>query len=232
MNNRWLPVIALVIFIFSIATGCGVSRSEYDAAAIELDLVKQDKQELQTQLQDLQSQLTDAAGDLARAQVELETTQDQLDTTKGELETTQSDLEAAQAQLQTEQAGGQTAQAQIQELQSQLAAATADIQGFQAQVQSLQNDLDAARIAPAAALDYVAFMDILMYEVWLVAGITPNYTFLNAGEYHSALNDLASSIGDPQLMGFIAELQAGPVDKDRVYQMSYYCLDKAEEILQ
>jgi len=189
MKNRWFPVIALVIMIALISAGCGVSKSEYNAVVVELDLVKQNNQVLQTQLQETQSQLIDAKTDLATAWVELETAQN--------------DLETAQGQLQN----------------------------AQAQVQSLQDDLDAARILPDEALGYAEFMDILMYEVWLAAGVTPNYTFSNAGEYQAALESKADDIGDAQLMSFVDEIETGPVSKDRLYEMCYYCLDKLEAIL-
>ncbi len=224
MKKRWFLVIALVIIVTLISTGCGVSKSQYDAVAIELNLVKQDRQALQMQLQEAQSQITDAKTDLVRAQVELETTQ-------GQLEKAQTDLETAQGQIQTAQADRQTAQAQLQESQSELAQTKADLQNALAQVQSLQNDLDAAGTIPAEALSYAEFMDILMYEEWLAAGVTPNFTFSTAGEYQTALKNRAASIGDATLIGFVAEIEAGTVSKDRLDSMGYYCLDKIESIL-
>ena len=85
----------------------------------------------------------------------------------------------------------------------------------------MQNELDAAHIIPALALSYMEFIDILMYEVWLVAGITPNFTFSTAGEYRAALKNQSSSIGDPELNNFVTELEAGPVTKNRLYEMCY-----------
>jgi hypothetical protein len=224
MKNRWFLVILSVIAVTLISTGCGVSKSQYDAVAVELNLVKQDRQALQTQLQEAQSQLTDAKTDLARAQVKLETTQ-------GQLETTQTDLESAQGQLQTAQTDRQTAQTQLQEAQSQLTTTKTDLQNARAQVQSLQNTLDAARNIPAEALSYAEFMDILMYEVWMAAGVTPNFSFSTAGEYQTALKNRATTIGDAQLISFVAEIEAGPVDKDTLYGMCYYCLEKIEATL-
>jgi ATP/maltotriose-dependent transcriptional regulator MalT len=197
MKNRWFPIVAFIIIIVAlISTGCGVSRSEYDAVTVELNLLKEDRQELQTELHQAQSQLSNAMTDLVRAEVELETTQSQL-------EETQTDLESVRGQLQN---------------------ATA-------QVQSIQNELDAARSIPALALSYAEFMDIVMYEVWVVAGVTPNFVFSTAGEYQTALKNQAESIGDPQLNNFVSEIEAGPVTKDRLYEMCYYCLDKLESIL-
>jgi outer membrane murein-binding lipoprotein Lpp len=224
MKNRWFLVISLVIILTLISTGCGVSRSKYDAVAAELNLMKQDRRALQTQLQETQSELTDAKVDQARVQVELETTQ-------GQLEKTQTDLDTAQGQLQTALVDRQTAQTQLQEAQSQLTALKTGLQDAQAQVQSLQNALDAAGNIPAGALSYVEFMDILMYEAWLAAGVTPNYTFSTGGEWKTALKNRATTIGDAQLISFVVEIEAGPVDKDRLYDMCYYCLDKVEAIL-
>lgn len=225
MKNRWFLVIPLVIIVTLISTGCGVSRSQYDAVSVELNLVKQDRQALQTQLQEAQSQLTDVKVDLARAQVELETTQ-------GQLEKAQTDLETAQGQLQTAQAEQQTAQGQLQEAQSQLTATKNDLQDALTQVQSLQNSLDAASSVPAEALSYAEFMDILMYEAWLAAGVTPNFTFSTAGEWKTALKNLAASIGDATLISYVEKIEAGPIDKDTLFSMGYYCLDKVETTLQ
>jgi chromosome segregation ATPase len=188
MKNRWLAVIALVITVIVVFSGCGISQTEYDAVAIELNLVNQDRQNLQAQLQQAQSQTSDAKADLIRAQVELETTREQL-------EKTQSDLDTAQGQIDTIEADRQTALTQFQETQDQLATALTDLASAQAQIQSLQNDLNAALVIPAEALSYAEFMDIVMYEVWLIAGITPNYTFATAGEYQAALkNRLKASV--------------------------------------
>ena len=224
MKNRWFPIIILVIIVALISTGCGVSRSEYDAVAIELNLVKEDRQALQTQLQQAQSQLTDAKTDTVKAQVELETIQ-------GQLEKTKTDLETIQGQLQTVQADRQTAQIQLQDAQSQLTATKSELQNALAQVLSLQNDLDAARNIPDEALSYAEFMDILMYEVWMAAGVIPDFTFSTAGEYQTALKNRAASIGDAQLINFAAAIEAGPVSKDTLYGICYYCLDKIETIL-
>jgi multidrug efflux pump subunit AcrA (membrane-fusion protein) len=210
MKNRWFSVITLVIIITLISTGCGVSRSEYDAVAVELNLVKEDRQALQTQLQEAQSQLTDA---------------------KEQLERKKTDLETAQGQFQTAQAELQMAQTQLQEAQSQLNVTKSDLQNVQAQVLSLQNDLDAARILPDEALSYAEFMDILMYEVWMSAGVIPNFTFSAAGEYQATLKNRAASIGDAQLISFAAAIEAGPISKNTLYGMCYYCLDKTETIL-
>jgi peptidoglycan hydrolase CwlO-like protein len=210
MKSRWFLVIVLVFIVTLPLTGCGISRSEYNAVADELDQEKQDKQELQTQLQEAQSRLSQAESDTIRAQVELEITQEQLDKA-------QSDLE--------------TAQNQLQDAQSQLTTINNDLQNAQQQIQSLKNELNDARDAPDEALGYAEFMDVLMYEVWMMAGITPNYTFSNAGEYHTALRNLADSIGDAQLINFVAEIEAGPIEKDRAYEMCYYCLSELEMIL-
>jgi chromosome segregation ATPase len=231
MKLRSFLFIALVIIITLVSTGCGVSKSKYDAVTVELNLVKQDKQALQTQLQNAQSQLTDAKTDLVRAQVELESTQGQLDKTQTDLETTQGQLQTTQGQLQSAQDDRQTLQTQLQETQSQLGTTKTDLQDALAQVQSLQNDLTAARDVPAEALSYAEFMDILMYEAWLAAGVTPNYTFATAGEYTTALKNRANSMGDAQLISFVAQIEAGTVNKDTLYVICYYCLDKLEEIL-
>ena len=75
-------------------------------------------------------------------------------------------------------------------------------------------------------------MDILMYEVWLASGITPDFTFSTAWEYQTALKNRADSIGDAQLMSFVVQLEAGPVGKDTLHYICYYCLDKLETILE
>jgi chromosome condensin MukBEF ATPase and DNA-binding subunit MukB len=217
MKNRLFLVTLLVIIVTVISTGCGVSKSQYDAVAVELNLVKQDRQALQAQLQEAQSELLQTKTELTRAQVKLETAQ--------------TDLETAQGQLQVAQADRQTAQAQLQESQSELAQTKADLQNALAQVQSLQNALDAAGTIPAEALSYAEFMDILMYEEWLAAGVTPNFTFSTAGEYLTALKNRAASIGDATLIGFVAEIEAGTFSRDRLDSMGYYCLDKIEAIL-
>ncbi len=210
MKNRWFMVCALVIIVILISSGCGISRSEYDAAAIELKMVKQDQQALQTQLQEAQSELIDTRVDLVRVQAELETTQT-------EFKTAQADLK--------------TAQTQLQETQSQLTAAKNNLENAQAQVQSLQNDLSVARNIPDSALSYAEFMDILMYEVWMVAGVTPNFTFSNEWEYQTALENRAASSGDAQLINFVVQIEAGPIDKDTIYHMCYYCLNQLEKTL-
>ena len=224
MKNRWFSVITLVIITALIATGCDVSKSEYDAIAVELNLVKEDRQALQTQLQEAQSQLTDAKTDTVKAQVELEIAQEQLERKKNDLETSQEQFETAKADLQM-------TQTQLQEAQSQLAVTNNNLKNMQAQLLSLQNDLDAARIVPDEALRYAEFMDILMYEVWMAAGVIPNFTISTAGEYQTALKNRATSIGDTQLISFAATIEAGPVSKNTLYGMCYYCLDKIETIL-
>jgi len=196
MKNRLFLVMTLFVLILLISTGCGISKAEYDAATIELKLVKEDRQALQTQLQEAQSQLTNANTDLVRVEVELESVQ-------GQLEETQTDLEKAQGQLQN----------------------------INSQLQSMQIELDAARALPAEVLRYVEFMDILMFEVWMVSGVTPNFTFSTAGEYQTALKNRADSIGDPQLINFVAEIESGTITKNRLNEMCYYCLDKLETIL-
>jgi multidrug efflux pump subunit AcrA (membrane-fusion protein) len=224
MKNRFFLITFLVITIAFISTGCGVSKSKYDAVSVELNLLKQDRQALQTQLQEAQSEITDTKTDLVRAQVELETTQ-------GQLETAQTDLETTQGQLQAAQVDRQAFQAQLQEAQSELAETKTDLQNAQIQVQSLQNALDAAGNVPAVALSYAEFMDIAMYEFWLLHGVTPNFTFSSPGELEAALENRANNIGDATLIGFVAEIKAGPVSKDRWVSMGYYCLDKVEAIL-
>jgi seryl-tRNA synthetase len=225
MKKRWLLVTLIVITVAFISTGCGVSRSQYDAVAIELNLVKQDRQALQAQLQEAQSEITDAKTDLVRAQVELETTQ-------GQLEKAQTDLETTQGQLQAAQADRQATQAQLQESQSQLAQTKNDLQDALTQVQSLQNDLDAAGNIPAEALSYAEFMDIVMFEFWWGAGVNTNFTFSSAGEQITALENRAADIGDATLINFVDKVKKGLVaDKNEYVQIGYYCLDKVEEIL-
>jgi multidrug efflux pump subunit AcrA (membrane-fusion protein) len=224
MKNRLFLVTLLVITVALISTGCGVSKSQYDAVAVELNLVKQDRQALQAQLQEAQSELTDAKTDLVRAQVILETTQ-------GQLQTAQTDLKATQDQLQAAQSDRQAEQTQLQEAQSELAQTKNDLQDARAQVQSLQNDLDAAGGIPAEALSYAEFMDIVMYEVWMLSGVTPNFTFSSGGELETALENRAASIGDAELIDFVDEMKKGLVDKNTFVQIGYYCLDKVEAIL-
>jgi hypothetical protein len=210
MKNRWFPVVILISILIMASTGCGVSKSEFDAVTIELKLVKEDRQALQTQLQEAQSQLTIAETDLTRTQTELETVQDHY-------EQIQTDYEIAQGQLTKTQADLQTAQGLLQ--------------NTEAQAQLLQNELDIARNIPAIALSYAEFMDILMFEVWMVSGVTPNFTFSTSGEYQTALKNRADSIGEPQLINFVDEIESGPITKNRLYEMCYYCLDKLETIL-
>jgi multidrug efflux pump subunit AcrA (membrane-fusion protein) len=225
MKNRWFLLIPLITIVTLISTGCGVSQSEYDAVSVELKVVKQDREALQTQLQETQSQLIDAKTDLVRAQVELETTQ-------GQLDKTQTDLETAQGQLQAAQADRQTAQTQLQESQSELAQTKNDLQDALAQVQSLQNDLDAAGIIPAEALSYAEFMDIVMLELWMLSGVTPNFTISSVGELETALESRAASIGDATLINFVDKMKKGlVVDKNEYVQIGYYCLTKVEAIL-
>jgi myosin heavy subunit len=224
MKNRWFLLVPLVIIITLISTGCGVSQSKYDAVAVELNLVKQDKQALQTKLDQAQSQLTDAKTDVVRAQVQLETTQVQL-------QTAQSDLKTTQGQLQAAQGDRQSVQTQLQQSQSELAQAKNDLQSLQAQVQSLQNNLNTVKGIPAKALSYAEFMDILMFEAWMAAGVTPNFTFSSTAEYFTALRSRANSIGDATLIGFVNQIEAGPLDKNTWYSMYYYCLAKVEAIL-
>jgi multidrug efflux pump subunit AcrA (membrane-fusion protein) len=217
MKNQWFTVISMVLIVILISTGCGVSESQYNAAAVELDLVKQDRQTLQTQLKEAQSQILNAKTDMTRAQVTLEVTQ--------------TDLEKTQGKLQTALVDQQTLKTQLQETQSQLSATKNDLQNALAQVQSLQNSLNTARIIPAKALSYAEFMDIVMYEVWMAAGVTPRFSFSSAGEWKTALKNRAASIGDAQLISFVAEIEAGTISKNRLYVMCYYCLDKIEVIL-
>jgi multidrug efflux pump subunit AcrA (membrane-fusion protein) len=218
MKDRWVLLIILVIIVTLISTGCGISQSRYDAVSIELDLVKQDRQALQTQLQESQSELIVAKTDLVRAQVMLETAQTDLETTQGQLQAAQTDR--------------QTAQTQLQESQSELAQTKTDLQSGLAQVQSLQNDLNAAKIIPAKALSYAEFMDIVMFELWLVSGVTPNFTFSSAGEQITALENRATGIGDATLINFVDKMKKGlVVGKNEYVQIGYYCLDKLEAIL-
>ncbi len=210
MKNGWFLFIPLVIIVTLISTGCGVSGSQYDAVSIELNLAKQERQELKTQLQAAQSEAAVAKADLTRAQAGLGT---------------------AQGQLQAAQAERQATQTQLQAVQSQLTATKTDLQSAQTMVQSLQNDLNAARGVPARALSYAEFMDILMYEFWMASGVTPSLTFSNAGEWLAALRNRANSIGDATLIGFVNELSKGPVDKNRIYSMDYYCVSKIKASL-
>jgi DNA-binding protein H-NS len=217
MKNRWYLFVPLVIIVTLISTGCGISRSQYDAVSIELNLVKQDKQALQAKLDQAQSELTLARTDQVRTQVGLETAQ-------GQLQSAQADRQAAQTQLQA-------VQSQLQTAQSQLTANKADLQSVQAQVQTLQNALNAAKSVPAKALSYAEFMDILMFEVWMGSGVTPNFIFLSEGEWKSALRNRAASIGDATLVGFVNELEKGTITKNTLYSMAYYCLAKIEATL-
>jgi hypothetical protein len=223
MKNRLLLVTLLVITVASISTGCGVSQSKYSAVSVELNLVKQDRQALQTQLQEAQSELMETKTDLVRAQVELETAQGQ---------TEQTDLKTTQDQLQAAQAERQAAQGQLQESQSELAQIKADLQDALTQVQSLQNDLDNAGDIPAVALSYAEFMDIVMFELWMVSGVTPNFTFSSGAELQTALENRAAGIGDAELIDFVDKMKKGlVVDKNEYVQIGYYCLDKIEAIL-
>jgi myosin heavy subunit len=225
MKNRLLLVTLLVITVASISTGCGVSQSKYSAVSVELNLVKQDRQALQTQLQEAQSELMETKTDLVRAQVELETAQ-------GQLQTEQTDLKTTQDQLQAAQAERQAAQGQLQESQSELAQIKADLQDALTQVQSLQNDLDNAGDIPAVALSYAEFMDIVMFELWMVSGVTPNFTFSSGAELQTALENRAAGIGDAELIDFVDKMKKGlVVDKNEYVQIGYYCLDKIEAIL-
>jgi hypothetical protein len=74
-------------------------------------------------------------------------------------------------------------------------------------------------------------MDILMYEIWMAAGVTPRFTFSSAGEWHTTMKNRAAAIGDANLLGFVAEIEAHTVSKDRLYVMCYYCLSKVETTL-
>ena len=105
MKKRWFIVVIVILLVSSLITGCGVSKSQYDAATADLQTAQADLKATQTQLQESQSELTKTKAELQTAQTGLNATertlQTQLQQAQSELTKTKADLESAQAQVQS-----------------------------------------------------------------------------------------------------------------------------------
>jgi len=233
MKNRWLPVVTIILLVALLITGCGISQSQYDAIAAELDQAKQDQLATQTELET-------AHIDLEATQMQLQTAQSELTTTRTDLQTAQTDskvsqvqLQAAQDQLQIVQSDRQATQTQLATVQSELTETLTTLETAQDRIRSLQEDQDAADGKRAEALGYAEYVDISMIELFMAAGVDPRYTVSSSEEWYAAMHDKADSLGDTELVNYIEELENGTNDKDAYLNllsiMWYHCLGKIEQ---
>ena len=201
MKKRWFIVVIVILLVSSLITGCGVSKSQYDAATADLKVT-------QTQLQESQSELT-------KTKIDLQTAKTQYMTADGQRQTVQNELEVTQKQLQA--------------VQSELTKTKTDLQTAQAQVQSLQKDQDAATKKRVEALSYTELLVISMFEIWMSIGVNYGYTFANLADWKTAMTNKANSIGDAILLNYIKQLDTG--GKNAYYSLWYYCVDKIRQDL-
>jgi len=146
-----------------------------------------------------------------------------------EYERVSSDLAATQAQIQSLQADLTAAQSQIQWLQDDLTAVQGDLAKVQPQIQPLPEDKEVAEEKHAEALAYAEYMDILMYQLWKEAKLTPRFDFEDDSEWIMELRSRTSDMGDVELGNYAKELE-----ERREFAMEriwYYCLDRIEKAL-
>jgi hypothetical protein len=208
MKNRWLLVVLAILLVSWLITGCGISQSQYDAVAAELEKVKQGQQASQ-------SQLLTAKNDLIAVQTELLKTQNDLNAAKAAQPTSQAEINAVKTQLQT--------------AQSELTKTKIDLQTAQSQLQSLQKNVSVTSEKFAKALKYSEISEMLMYEGWLAARINPGYTFASMQELKTALMNKANGLEDSALNQFIGNLKTG--DPATMYTLLYYSLQEIQKLL-
>ena len=132
------------------------------------------------------------------------------------------DLAAIQTQIQSLQDDLTTTQAQIQSLQGDLAK-------VQPQIQPLPEDKEVAEEKRAEALAYAEYMDIIMYQLWKEAKLTPRFEFEDDSEWIAEMRSRTSDMGDVELSNYAKELE-----ERREFAMEriwYYCLDRIEKAL-
>ena len=140
-----------------------------------------------------------------------------------------SDLAAAQTQNQSLQADLTEAQADLTEAQADLAEAQADLAEAQAQIQSLQSDGGVAGEKCIEALAYAEYLDILMYQLWKEAKLTPRFDFEDDSEWMMELKSRADDIGDAELSNYAKELEER--HEFAMERLWFYCLDRIEKAL-
>ena len=141
-----------------------------------------------------------------------------------------SDLAAVQTQIQSLQDDLTAAQSQIQSLQDDLTAVQGDLAKVQPQIQPLPEDKEVAEEKRAEALAYAEYMDILMYQLWKEAKLTPRFEFEDDSEWIMELRSRTSDMGDVELSNYAKELE-----ERREFAMEriwYYCLDRIEKALE
>jgi peptidoglycan hydrolase CwlO-like protein len=233
MNKRWYIFIVLVLLVSCLTAGCGISKSQYDAVAAELETVKQERQAAQDQLQAAQSELSKTKSDLQTAQADLAKTQQQLNTKDEQLQAAQTDLQTAQGKLTSAQNDLQYTQTQLNTTRSDLMQKAADLQTSQTQVQSLQKDLANVNEKRAEALKYAELLDILMFEVWMGQGLTPRFDFNYANslnDWKGAAYDKATSTGNADAVELVTDmLTTGGNSWDYLYRLQYLSLGVIED---
>jgi septal ring factor EnvC (AmiA/AmiB activator) len=237
MNKRWYILIVLVLLVSCLFTGCGVSKSQYDAVAAELETVKQERQAAQDQLQTTQAELSEVKLDLQTAQADLAKAQQQLDARDEQLQEAQTDLQTTEGQLKMTQINLQAIQTQLDTTRSELTQTKIDLQASTAQAKLLQKDLDALNEKRAEALKYAELIDILMFEIWMGQGLTPRFDFNYANslnDWKAAAYDKATATGDAELLDMLIDLfnsSSGDAARDVLYRIWYDSLGVMENDL-
>ena len=139
------------------------------------------------------------------------------------------DLAAIQTQIQSLQDDLTTTQAQIQSLQDDLTTAQDDLAKVQPQIQPLPEDKEAAEEKRAEALAYAEYLDILMYQLWKEAGLTPRFEFEDDSEWIMELKSRTDDMGDTELSNYAKELEER--HEFAMERLWYYCLDRIEKAL-
>jgi peptidoglycan hydrolase CwlO-like protein len=233
MNKRWYILVVVVLVVSCPATGCGISKSQYDAVTAELETVKQERQAAQDQLQVAQSELSKTKSDLQAVQADSEKLQEQLDAKDGQLKAAQADLQTAQGKLTSAQNELRYTQTQLSTIQSDLMQKTTDLQASKAQVQSLQKDLATINEKRAEALKYAELLDILMFEIWMGQGLTPRFDFNYANslnDWKAAAYDKATSTGNADAVDLVTDMLTNSGNSwDFLYRLQYLSLGVIED---
>jgi len=132
------------------------------------------------------------------------------------------DLAAVQTQIQSLQDDLTAAQSQIQSLQGNLAE-------VQPQIQPPPEGKEVTGEKSTEALAYAEYMDILMYQLWKEAKLTPRFDFEDDSEWIAELRSRTSEMGDAELSNYATGLE-----ERREFAMErlwYYCLDRIEKAL-
>jgi len=79
MRRRWFLITSFLVLVILFASGCGVSRDEYDTVVVNLEKVQQELLSVKAELTASQSRNSDLMASQEEAEVELEALKGELD---------------------------------------------------------------------------------------------------------------------------------------------------------